>query len=72
MLSTTKKVNLIEKKKFAVAFPNLGHKVFVVYITAFNIKFDIDDKIFSSKRFQIAYLKINESFRKILSKYANL
>ena len=41
----------------------------MVYITAFNI--DLDDEMHASKRFQIAYLKADKAFTKILSEYAN-
>ncbi len=48
VLLTTKRVELIGKKEFAVAAYNLEHKVFVVHVAAFSI--DSNDKVYPSKR----------------------
>lgn len=45
MFSTTKKVKLIEKKKFTIAILDLNYEVFRIYIATFNISSDIDNKI---------------------------
>lgn len=45
MLSTIRKVELIKKKKFVIVTLNLNYKVFVIYIGAFNIVYNISIEI---------------------------
>ena len=66
---TTRKVELIEKKKFAAAGLNLEHKAFIVYIAILDI--DLGDEVYPSKEAQIAHLKANKAFIKVFSKYIN-
>lgn len=69
MLSTTKKVKPIEKKKFAVAALNPDYEVFLVYIAIFNISSDTAKEVHRSKRAQIAHLKADEAPIKVPYKY---
>lgn len=69
MLFTIKRVKLIEKKKFIITTLNLDYKVFVVYIATFNISFDLDTKVFSLKKAQITYLKVDNVSIKFSDKY---
>ena len=46
MFLITKKVKLIEKKKFIVTTFNLDYEVFVIYIIVLNISFNIDNKMY--------------------------
>ena len=62
-------MELIEKKDFVVAAPNLEHEFFIVHIATFNI--NIGDKMYPSKRAQIAFLKVNKAPTKVFSEYAN-
>ncbi len=48
ILSTTRRVKLIRKKKFVVAALNLEHETFVIYITALTV--NLSDKVHPSKR----------------------
>ncbi len=59
MLSITKRIKLIGKKEFIAATLDPDYKVFVIYIAAFNINFNIGDEIHPLKSAQIAYLKEN-------------
>lgn len=69
MLPTTRKVELIGKKEFAVAILNLDYKRFIIYIPALNI--NSDTKVHPSKRAQIAHSNVNEAPTKVFSKYIN-
>ena len=71
MFLAIRKVELIKKKKFIIAIFNLNYKTFIVYITTFNISFNSIIEVYSLKRAQIVYLKINKIFTKIFNKYAN-
>ena len=64
---TIRQVKLIGKKKFTIATLNLEHKLFIVYIATFNV--NLGDKVHLLKKAQIAYLKANEAFTKVFSKY---
>lgn len=55
----------------AAAALNPEHKVFIIYVAALNISFDIGNKMYLSKKAQIAYLKAVEAFIKVSSKYTN-
>ncbi len=69
ILPTTRRVKLIEKKKFAVVAINPEYKAFVLYVAVFNV--DSDDEIHPSRRAQIAHLKTNEAPTKVPSKYTD-
>ncbi len=69
VFSTIKRVELIEKKEFAVTALDLEYKVFIVYVAALDI--DLSDKIHFSNKAQIAHLKADEASIKVASKYAN-
>ena len=45
VFSTIKKVKLIEKKKFIAAAFNPDYKVFIIYVIALNIIFNINNKL---------------------------
>ena len=45
------------------------YEVFIIYVAAFSI--NLGDKIYPLKRAQIAHLKANEAFTKVLSKYTD-
>ena len=47
----------------------MEHEVFVVYVAALNI--DLSDEMHLLRKAQIAYLKVDETPTKVLSKYAN-
>ncbi len=62
-------MKLIKKKKFAGVTLNLDNKIFVIYINTLNIS--SDNKGHHSKKAQIAYLKMDEVFMEVRSKYAD-
>ena len=66
---TTRQVELIRKKKFAVVALNPEHKVFIVHIAVLSV--DLGDKVYLLKKAQIVYLKADKASTKVLSKYAN-
>ncbi len=68
---TTKRVEWIKKKEFATTALDPDHETFIVHVTALNIGFDISDKVCFLQRAQIAYLKVDEIFIKISSKYTD-
>ena len=47
----------------------MEHKVFIVHIVALSV--DSDDELHSSKKAQIAYLKVDEALTKVASQYTN-
>ncbi len=69
VLPTTRRVELIEKKEFAVAALDPEHEAFVVHITVLSV--DSDNKVHPSKGAQIAHLKANKATTKVSSKYAD-
>ncbi len=69
IFSTISKVELIGKKKFATVAFNLKYKVFVVYVAALSI--DSGDEVYTFKKSQIAYLKVDKVPTNVFSKYAN-
>ncbi len=69
VLLTTRQVKLIGRKEFVVAALDLEYKAFVIHIAALNV--DSGDKMHLLKKAQIAYLKADEAYTKVLSKYAN-
>lgn len=72
MLLTTKRVKLIEKKRFVIVALDPNYKTFIIYITTLNINFASGTEIYISKKAQIAHLKIDKAFIEVQSKYANL
>ncbi len=71
IFSTIKKIKLIEKKEFATAVLDPNYKIFVLYVAALNISFDIGDKVYPLQRAQIAYLKADKASTEIASKYVD-
>ncbi len=69
ILLTTRQVELIRKKEFVAATFDLEHEAFVVPIIALTV--DLGDEVHRSKRTQIAQLKVDEAFTKVLSEYAD-
>lgn len=49
-LLTKKKIQLIRKKNFSRTILNLNYETFIIYITIFNISFNIDNNIYPSKK----------------------
>ena len=60
---------MIRKKKFAAKILNLKHETFMIYAVALNI--NLNNKIDSLKKAQIAHLKVDKALVKISSKYAD-
>lgn len=71
MFLISKRVKLIEKKKFVAAVFYLDYKAFIIYIVALKISFDLDAKVHSLKKAQIAYPKVDKTLTKISNKYIN-
>ncbi len=69
ILSTTRWVELIRKKEFAVAALDSEHKAFIVHIGALSI--DSGDEVHPSRNTQITYLKADEALSKVPNKYAD-
>ncbi len=69
IFSTTKQVELIRKKEFAVAAFDLEDETFVVHVAAFSI--DSGDGVYPSKSGWIAYLKVDEALSEVLGEYAD-
>lgn len=57
-------------KELIIAILNPDYKAFVVYIVAFNINFE-DNKVHTSRRAQITYLKVDKTLIKVTSKYVD-
>lgn len=71
MLLTTRKVKLIEKKAFIVVIFEPDYKNFIIYIAAFNISFDIGDKVYPLKKSQIAHIKADKTSIEVSNKFSN-
>ena len=56
-------------KEFAAVVLDTEYATFVVHIADLNI--DSSDKVYPSKKTQIAHLKVNKALIKVLSKYAD-
>ena len=69
VLPTTRQIELIEKKKFAIAALDLEHEAFVVYVTALNA--DSGNEVHPLRRAQIVHLKEEKAPSKVPSKYAD-
>lgn len=59
----------MEKKEFADTAFDPEHELFIVYVVAVNV--NLDNEVYYSKRVQIGYLKADEVFVKVSSKYAD-
>ncbi len=68
VLPTTRRVELIGKKEFAVATLGPKHEAFVVYVAALSV--DSGNKVHPSRRAQITHLKVDEAPTKVPSEYA--
>lgn len=71
MLLIIKRVKVIEKKKFVITIFDSDYKVFIVYIATFNISFDLDAKVFSLKKAQVAHLKVDNISINVSGEYIN-
>lgn len=69
VFSTTKKVKQMERKEFVAVAPDPEHEIFVVYVAALNISFDLDDKIHLLRKTKIAHLEANKALTRISSEY---
>ena len=69
VLLTIRWVELIEKKKFATIVLNPKYKIFLVYIAALSV--DSSNKVYFSKKTQIAHLKVDEALTNVLNKYTD-
>ena len=58
-----------KKKEFAVVALDSEYKVFIIHIVAPNV--DLSNEVYSSKKAQIAHLKVDEVLTKIFSKFAD-
>ncbi len=67
ILPTTKQVELIRKKEFAAIALDPEYETFIVHVAALNV--DSDDKVYLSKKAQIAQVKVDEASAKVPSKY---
>ncbi len=69
VLLTTRRVELIGKKKFAAAALDPEHKAFVVHIATLSV--DSGDEMHPSRKAQIAHLKADEAPTKVPSEYTD-
>ena len=69
VLSTTKRVELVKKKKFAATALDSGHETFIIHIASLECS-NQKDGIYSSYIAQIAALVANEAFTSISIKYS--
>ena len=66
----TRRIELVEKKKFVITVLDLEHKIFIVHIASFS-SIPLDADVHFSYKSQMAGLIAKKSFIKILAKYAN-
>ncbi len=69
VLPTTRRVELIWRKKFVAAALDQEHEAFVVHAAALSV--DSGDEVHPSRRAQIAQLKADKAFTKVPRKYAD-
>ncbi len=69
IILTTRQVELIGNKEFAVAALDLEHEAFIVHIAALSV--DLGDGVHPSKKAQIAHLKVDKVPFKGPSEYAD-
>ncbi len=69
VLPTIRQVELIGKKEFATATLDPEYEAFVVHVAALSV--NSGDKVYPSKRAQIAHLKVDEATTKVPSKYTD-
>ncbi len=70
ILLTTRQIELIGKKEFAIAALDLKYKVFVIYVATLSI--NSDNEVYPLRRAQIAHLKADEALIGVLSEYTDL
>ncbi len=64
------KIELIGRKRFAIATLDPDYKAFVIHIVALNVS--LNNKVQFSKKAQIVHLKADEASIKVPSKYVDL
>ncbi len=69
VLPTTRRVELIRKKEFAVVALDPEYEAFIVHVAALSV--DLRDEVHPSRRAQIAYLKADVASIKVPSEYAD-
>ncbi len=69
VLPTTRQVELIGKKEFAVTALNPKYEAFVVHVATLSV--NSGDEVHPSRRAQIAHLKADEAPIKVPSKYTD-
>ena len=69
ILPTTKRVELLGKKKFVTTALDSEHEVFIIHIAALSL--NPDDGVHPLRRAQIAYLKADEALIEVLSEYTD-
>ncbi len=71
MLLIIKKEKQIKKKEFIIVVFNLDYKVFIIWVTIFNICSNLDTKVYPSKIVQRAYAKEDKVSIEVFSKYTD-
>ncbi len=66
-----KKIQIIRKKEFTRIALDLDYRIFLLYIATLNISFNTGRKVCPSKKAQITHLKVDDTLKKVSSKYAN-
>ena len=66
ILSTIKRVKSTKKKKFLVIAFNSDYMTFIVYLATFNISSDFDVEVYTLKKAQIIYSKVDKTFINII------
>ncbi len=69
ILPTTRQIESIRKKRFAIAALDPEHEAFVVHVAALNV--NSGDEVHPSKKAQIAHLKAAKAPSEVPSKYTN-
>ncbi len=69
VLPTTRRVELMGKKEFAIAALDPEHETFIVHVAALSV--DSGDEVHPSRRAQIAHMKADEAPTKVPSEYAD-
>lgn len=69
ILPITIQIKLIEEKEFAISVLDLKPKAFVIHVAAFSV--NSSNKMHLLRRAWIAQLKVDETFTKVPTKYAN-
>lgn len=69
ILSTTIQIKLIRKKEFAATALDLEYEVFVVHVATLSV--DLGNKVYPSRKTQIADLKVDKALTKVPNEYAH-